>query len=402
VTLTPIPSLVFLGAVAGGVFQLVSLWAALWLLRRRRPAAGPAALPPVTVLKPVHGAGDGLYENLASFCRQDYPAHQIVIGVDDPDDPAVAVVRRLKRDFPQLDIVLAVGSLPGANRKIANVLQMMRHARHDVLVLSDADVRVRPDYLAEVVAPLAEPEVGLTTCLYRAVGGRGLPALVESLLINTWFIPMALTACLRPLRAAFGATMAVKRQALEAIGGFAALRDHLADDYQLGRRVAEAGWRVELLPYVVETSIDSATLGDVWRHQLRWVRTYRVCQPLGWALSVVTHATLWGVIGFAVFAEVPAGWKLLTALVAVRLVTLAVLMLRLGEGRALRGLWLVPATDVMATALWAAGFLGRRVEWGGRAYLVRRDGSMLALTPAEVPAPPAPVELPPPAARRVS
>jgi len=179
VTLTPIASLILLGAVAGGVFQLVSLWAALRLLRRRRPAPATAALPPVSVLKPVRGAGDGLYENLASFCRQDYPAHQIVIGVDDPDDPAVPVVRRLKRDFPQLDIVLAVGSLPGANRKIANVLQMMGHARHDVLVLSDADVRVRPDYLAEVVAPLADPDVGLTTCLYRAVGGRGLPALVE-------------------------------------------------------------------------------------------------------------------------------------------------------------------------------------------------------------------------------
>src|SRR6185436_3075349 len=119
--------------------QLVSLWAALRLLRRRRPGPATAALPPVTILKPVCGAGECLYENLASFCRQDYPAYQIVIGVDDPDDPAVAVVRRLKRDFPHLDIVLAVGSLPGANRKIANVLQMVRHARHDVLVLSDAD-----------------------------------------------------------------------------------------------------------------------------------------------------------------------------------------------------------------------------------------------------------------------
>lgn len=398
--MTALASLVLLGAVAGAVFQLVSLLAALRRLGRRRAAGTPAARPPVTVLKPVRGAGDGLYENLASFCRQDYPTHQIVIGVDDPDDPAVAVVQRLKRDFPRLDIVLAVGSLPGANRKIANVLQMMRHARHDVLVLSDADVRVRPDYLNTVVAPLADPEVGLTTCLYRAVGGRGLPALLESLLINTWFIPMALTASLRPLRHAFGATIAVRRDVLDAIGGFAAVRDHLADDYQLGHRVAEAGYRVELLPYVVETFVESTTLGDVWRHQLRWVRTYRVCQPLGWALSIVTHATLWGVLAVAAFGGAAIGWLLLGALVGLRLTLLPPMMARLGERRTLGGLWLVPGTDLVASALWAAGFLGRRVEWGGRAYHVDHDGSMRLLPGVAAPAPV--VEISPPAARRVS
>jgi ceramide glucosyltransferase len=400
---TLLATLALVGAVAGGAFQLVSLSAALRLLGGRRRAAGPRApLPRVTVLKPVRGAGDGLYENLATFCRQDYPAHQIVIGVDDPDDPAVPVVRRLKRDFPHLDIVLAVGSLPGTNRKIANVLQMMQHARHDVLVLSDADVRVQPDYLAAVVAPLEDPEVGLTTCLYRAVGGRGLPALVESLLINTWFIPMALTAGLRPLRHAFGATIAVKRAALEASGGFRALSDHLADDYLLGHRVAAAGYRVALLPYVVETFIDSTTLAGVWRHQLRWVRTYRVCQPLGWALSIVTHATLWGVLAVAACGGASTGWLLLAALLGLRLTTLVLVLARLGERRSLRGLWLVPAADLLASALWAAGFLGRRVEWGGRTYHVRRDGSMLPLAGHDEAAPPASAELSPPAARRVS
>jgi ceramide glucosyltransferase len=375
-----IASLVLLGAAAGGVFQLVSLAAALRLLsaRRRADVAG-GSRPAVSILKPVRGAGDGLYENLASFCRQDYPNHQIVIGVDDPEDPAVAVVRRLKRDFPHLDIVLAVGSLPGANRKIANVLQMVRHARHDVLILSDADVRVRPDYLAAVVAPLADPRVGLTTCLYRAVGGTGVPAMMEALLINTGFIPMALTSALAPLKAAFGATIAVKRQALEAIGGFAVLRDYLADDYQLGRRVADAGYRVELLPYVVETCIDSTTLADVWRHQLRWVRTYRVCQPLGWALSVATQATLWGVLAIAVSGGALAGWLVLAALLGLRLGTLLLVMARLGERRTVHGLWLVPAADLMASALWAAGFFGRRVQWGGRTFEVHRDGSMLPL-----------------------
>jgi ceramide glucosyltransferase len=246
---------------------------------------------------------------------------------------------------------------------------------------------VRPDYLSAVVAPLADPRVGLTTCLYRAVGGVGIPATIEALLINTGFIPMALTSALAPLRAAFGATIAVKRRALEAIGGFAVLRDYLADDYQLGRRVAEAGYRVELLPYVVETFIDSTSLADVWRHQLRWVRTYRVCQPLGWALSVATHATLWGVLAVVVSGGALAGWLVLAALVALRLATLVFVMARLGERRTVRGFWLVPLADLLGSALWAAGFLGRRVQWGGRTFQVHRDGSMLALPGGAVSAP---------------
>lgn len=392
-------SLALLGAVAGAVFQLVSVAAVLWLLRRRG-AAAPAFRPPVTFLKPVRGASEDLYDNLASFCRQDWPSLQVVVGVDDPDDPAVAVVRRLRHEFPAVDLVLAVGSLPGANRKVANLRQMMRHARHDVLVVSDADVRVGPGYLAAVVEPLADPTVGLTTCLYRAVGGRGLAGLVEALLVNTWFIPMALTAGLVPLRHAYGATIAVRRTALEDAGGFEALSDLLADDWALGRNVAAAGWRIVAPPHVVETYVDARTLSDVWRHQLRWVRTYRTCQPLGWVLSIVTHGTLWSLVALVASGGAAAAWQLLAAFLGIRLAAASLVAARLGEPRSLRGLWLVPATDLLASALWVAGFLGRRVQWGGRAFLVRRDGSMAALPgPA---AEPAPAELAPPAARHVS
>src|SRR6185369_5074743 len=214
----------------------------------------------------------------------------------------------------------------------------------------------------------------------------GFAAMMEALLINTGFIPMALTSALAPLGAAFGATIALKLRALEAIGGFSVLRDSLADDYKLGRRVAEAGYRVELLPYVVETFIDSTTLADVWRHQLRWVRTYRVCQPLGWALSVATHATLWGMLAVVVSGGALAGWLVLAALVGVRLGTLLLVMARLGERRTVRGFWLVPLADLLASALWAAGFLGRRVQWGGRTFHVNRDGSMLPVPGVAAPA----------------
>src|SRR5947208_8619835 len=278
-------------------FQFFQVAAAWRFLRRARRERRGGALPPVTVLKPLKGPGVELYENLASFCRQSCPSYQIVFGVADPLDPAVTVVQRLRRDFPERDIVLAVGSGRGTNRKVANLEHMMPYARHDVLVMSDSDIRVRPDYLRTMVAPLADPAVGLTTCLYRGRGNFGLPSLVESLFINTDFVPNALVAqWVQPFRYAFGASIAVKRAALERLGGFASFAVYLADDYQLGRRVADAGNRLVLLPYVVETTLDSVTLRDVWRHQVRWARTYRVCQPVGWFCSVVTHATLWGLL----------------------------------------------------------------------------------------------------------
>ena len=198
-------------------FQFFQVAAAWRFLRRARRGRWAGALPPVTVLKPLKGPGVELYENLASFCRQSYPSYQIVFGVANAHDPAVAVVQRLRRDFPERDIVLAVGSGRGTNRKVANLEHMMPHARHDVLVMSDSDIRVRPDYLRTLVGPLADPAVGLTTCLYRGRGHFGLPSIIESLFINTDFVPNALVAqWVQPFRYAFGASIAVKRAALPA------------------------------------------------------------------------------------------------------------------------------------------------------------------------------------------
>jgi ceramide glucosyltransferase len=371
-------------AAIAGIYQVVQALAAWRFFRHARRAASRrrrAALPPVTVLKPLKGPGIELYENLASFCRQDYPAPvQVVFGVADPTDPAVAVVQRVKRDFPHLDVTLAIGEGQGSNRKVANLRQMMRHAKHRVLVMSDSDIRVRPDYLRTMVAPLDDPAVGLTTCLYR---GRyfGLPSLVESLFINTDFIPMVLTVSLIPLRWGYGASIAFKREALDAIGGFGPIADHLADDHELGGRIFEAGWKLVLLPYVVETMLDSATFADVWRHQLRWARTYRVCQPAGWFASVVTHATLWGLVSLLALRGSPLGWAVFAAAITVRLGTLAFIMQLLRERDAPRHLWLVPLKDLASTAVWAMAFLGRRVEWSGQVLRVERDGRMAAVSP---------------------
>src|SRR5205823_5758242 len=348
-----------LATVATG-FQLFQVAAALRFLRRARRVRGTGVLRPVTMLKPLKGLGIELYENLASFCRQSYPSYQIVFGVEDPHDPAVAVVQRLRREFPERDIVLAVGVGRGTNRKVANLEHMMPHARHDVLVMSDSDIRVRPDYLRTMVGPLADPAVGLTTCLYRGRGNFGLPSVIESLFINTDFVPNALVAqWVQPFRYAFGASIAVRREALEQIGGFASFADYLADDYQLGRRVADAGYRLVLLPYVVETILDSVTLREVWRPQVRWAGTYRVCQPVGWFCSVVTHATLWGLVA-ALGLGGPVGWAVLASALTARLFSLAAIMRLLREPETTRYLGLVPLKDLITSAMWLAAFLGRR------------------------------------------
>lgn len=367
------------------IFQLVAA-GAFFRRARRRAAHARAFRPPVTILKPLKGRGIDLYANLASFCRQDYPTYQIVCGVGSADDPAVPIVERIQRDFPDRDVVLSIGDRPGANRKVANLCHMTAHAKYDVLALSDADVRVRPDYLRRTVAPLASPRVGLTTCLYRGRGFFGLPSVIESLLINCDFTPMVLTAQFIGQRNALGASLVFKRAPFEAQGGFPSLADYLADDNLLGERIKRAGLKVETLPYVVETILDSTTLADVWRHQLRWARTYRLLQPVGWFSSIITHAVSWGVAAVVATGGAAAGWAALAAALAVRLGTLRTIMGWLRERDTPRHLWTVPLKDLGFTAVWLASWLGHEVEWSGRRLRILRDGRMVAVD-AVLPAP---------------
>jgi ceramide glucosyltransferase len=380
-----------LSVVATGyqLFQLVAC-GAFFRRARRRAARAKDYRPPVTILKPLKGRGIDLYANLASFCRQDYPEYQIVCGVADPNDPAVEIVRKIQHDFPHRDVVLSVGDRPGANRKVANLRHMMEHAKHAVLALSDADVRVRPDYLRRSVAPLASPKVGLTTCLYRGRGFFGLPSVIESILINCDFVPMVLTAQFIGQRNALGASLVFKREPFERMGGFPRIADHLADDNLLGELVKQAGLTVETLPYVVETILDSTTLRDVWRHQLRWARTYRQLQPVGWFASVVTHAVLWGLAAFVVTRGSLVGFGFLAAALAARLGTLRAIMRMLHERDTPRHLWMVPAKDLGFSTVWLASWLGHDVEWSGRTLRIQRDGRMVPVGATAEPASPAP------------
>jgi len=381
-------------ALIGTGYQLFGLAAVVRFFRHARRRWGALAdhTPPVTVLKPLRGPGIDLFANLESFCRQDYPDYQIVFGVADPDDPAAEIVRRLQRAFPDRDLVLSIGERVTPNAKIGNLIHMLEHARHDVLILSDGDIRVRPDYLRTMVRPLQSPRVGLSTCLYRGRGQFGLPSVIESLLINADFVPMAMIGNWIGIHTAYGASIAVRREALDAIGGFPAIADYLADDYELGNRVAKAGYELAVLPYVVETILDATSLRDVWRHQLRWARTYRTVEPTGWLAAVVTFSTTWSLLFWLAVGGAPIAAKVLGAALGCRFLLLGTLTALLRERETPLYFWLVPLKDIALSVIWLASWLGRDVEWSGRRFRVQPDGRLLPLAPdAEAPVPaPAP------------
>jgi ceramide glucosyltransferase len=280
----------------------LTLAAALYALaalrcRGRVRASGPGApVPaslPVTLLKPLCGAEPRLEANLATFCAQAHPCFQVVLGVRDPCDPAIAVVEGLERRFPQADIALVVDPrIHGSNLKVSNLINMMQAARHPWLVLADSDIAVAPDYLARVTAPLADPGVGIVTCLYhgRAVDAqRNFWTRLGVLFIDTWFAPSVRVASSGGSSAfAFGATIALRRATLEAIGGFEALKDRLADDYRLGELTRTLGLRTVLSDVVVSTDVTEDRLAALWSRERRWMQTIRSLNPLGYAFSFIT------------------------------------------------------------------------------------------------------------------
>lgn len=343
-------------------------------LRRRDVSPRPANLPPVTVLKPLCGAERELYQCLRSFCEQAYPSFQIVFGVQASDDPAVLVVRRLQREFKELDLQLAVNTAQhGSSGKVSNLINMMPYARHDYLVLADSDISVTSDYLAAIVPPLLDSDVGIVTCPYRARPRGGTWSSLGAAFIDDWFIPSVHVAALLGSRAfAFGATIAVRREVLARIGGFKKIADQLADDYRLGELTRRAGLRTVLSDTVVETSVDERGLGSLVRHELRWLRTVRAVRPLGYALCFITL----GLAPVTLGVLAAAGANPALAMLAGTLVARLILHFASRTVRAaLLELWIVPLSDLLVFGLWCWGFVTSQVQWRDVRYRVARDGS---------------------------
>lgn len=359
-------------------YSLLTLFCAVGFFRR--PAPGGDFQPPVTILKPVKGCDAEAYENFASFCRQDYPEFQLVFALAAADDPAVPVIRRLQADYPGVAVELVIdGTIHGANAKVGNLINSWPHARHDIIIIVDSDVRVTPGYLRTTVAPFADPRVGLVTNLYRCAGVDGVPAAVEALGFTTEMIPNVLAALqLEGLSFALGASMACRREALLMIGGFPVLAEFLADDYQLGNRISRAGWRLELSAEFVECFSRGEGLGQILSRQLRWCRTMRVSRPGGYLASGITQP-FWGVAGLLLFTDLTAATVaaivvlyLVRSLVAIRFSRAYV-----RDNLLPRYLWLLPLRDALSSVAWALSFLGRKVQWRGTLYKLQPGGRIV-------------------------
>jgi ceramide glucosyltransferase len=410
-----------LGALAAGsVASTLWQWRAARRFPLHQPLPPPSRCPAVTLLKPLKGADPFTGANLRSWLEQDYDGEvQVLFGVADADDPAVAVVHELLRAFPNRDAQLVIcPERLGANAKVSQLIQLEARAKHEILVVSDADVRAPSHLLRNLVALLEEPAaptadastdqrpVGLVTCFYRiAESGALTPAMRwEAVAVNADFWSQVLQGLtFRELDFALGAVMALRRGDLSRIGGFRALADYLADDFQLGRRIARIGRRVALCPVVVECWSPPARWGEVWRHQLRWARTIRVCQPGLYALSILGNATLWplawvlaavalacgqGHGGTEVAPGANAGVLFSmacgVAFWGVRVATAGDLQRRLTRQPACwTNAWWVPLKDLLQVALWVCAFAGTRIEWRGEWYRVRPDGRLERLSGGE-------------------
>jgi ceramide glucosyltransferase len=341
----------------------------------RPPRVAMSDAPPVTVLKPLCGAEPATYECLRSFCEQDYSRFQIVFGVSDSHDPAIAVVRRLQREFPSRDLNIAIDDRQhGSSPKVSNLINMMALARHDYLVIADSDVRVTRGYLAKVVAPLLDPRVGIVTCSYRGWPRAGLWSLLGCLFINEWFTPSVRVAAMAGSRSfAFGATIAIRRHVLASIGGFMAIANQLADDYRLGELTRRMGLRTVLSEVVVETCVDERNLGELLRHELRWLRTIRAVQPVGHALSFITFGVPVAALGSLLAAGALPALTMLGITAAARLMLHSTVR---KPGSALSHLLILPLRDMLSFALWGWSFATSRVRWRDEHFQVTSDGSV--------------------------
>ena len=374
----------YLAALVGSTYALFAIWAARRFVRAPRPTQQPA-YPPVTILKPLHGTEPALYANLASFCRQDYPAPvQVVFGVSDAADPAVAVVRSVIADFPERDLKLVINARRhGSNAKVSNLINMQAAARHDIIAIADSDIAVSPDYLATVTTNLLQPGVGVVTCLYRGVAAGQAWARLAAAGIDYQFLPNVLAGLKLGLATpCFGSTIALTKATLAKLGGLQVVADQLADDYELGMAARRAGLGVAIPPFIVTHVCAERSLRELLLHEIRWARTIRAVDPIGFVGLGIVYAVPLALIGFALGGLTP-GASVLALALASRFALQAELhrLFELGPVRNI--IWIGPVRDLLSFVVFVASFFGRSVEWRGHRYGVRANSTLTRYGEAE-------------------
>ena len=364
-------------------YALASYCAIEFLSQSKSEKINPEFHPPVSILKPLCGIDGNTYENLASFCRQDYPDYQIIFGVQDQADPVIAIVKQLIQDFSTIDLQLVISDRTiGPNLKISNLANAADQAKHEILLISDSDIRVTSDYLINVVQPLRDDSVGVVTCMYRSQV-QGWITDFEALGISTELAPTTLVSRkLSGMNFGIGATIAIRKSVLAAIDGFRSVAKYLHDDFHLGRMPFDSGYQVVLSHYVVSHGLDTASLPDLIQHQTRWNRGIRVCQPWGYAGQIFTFGTVASLVFLLVTPAPELGWMVLGITWFFRLVMAWIVGVNVLNDPIVKKLfWLVPLSDLIRFTLWCYGFVGDRIEWRGQQLKLARDGQLIALDP---------------------
>lgn len=365
--------------LAANVYYLLSVIAGFRFFSKPR-ATEFHELRPVSIMVPLHGADFKAYQNYALLCRQDYPEYQIVFGVRDSGDSSIPIVEKLIADFPERDITLVISdNVIGQNLKVSNLQNMLARVKHEQVVILDSDIRVTRDYLRNVLAPLADSRVGLVTCLYRAAEAPDVASKLEAVGITAEFAAGVLMArMLEGVKFALGSTMATTRTMLEAIGGFHALADYLADDFMLGNLIARDGYEVRLSHHVVETAMHPIGFSGMLRHQARWARSTRISRPMGYLGLILTYGTALALLNVAVDGASKFSLMLLATTLVMRLTMGWTIGVHWLEDKILKKyFWLVPVRDLLSFLVWCLSWVGKRVEWRGRFFEVARDGKMI-------------------------
>ena len=366
---------VFLGMAAiPFVYYLIAIYSSWRYFKQPAQSLDPAFTPPVSILKPIRGLDPEAYENLASFCRQDYPHYEIVFCVDSGDEPVTSVLERLKADFTERQIRVLHGSgRVAANDKVAKLARLVSEARHEVVVISDSDVRVRPDYLRQMTAPLRDSKVGAVTCFYTPIRIHTFADHLQTIGMTSDFYPGVLVAWqLDGIKFALGTTIATTRTRLAGFGSYTSIENQPADDLLVGRLIAEQGYEVVLLPYVIETVPDYHSLRALLHKRLRWLVVMRHMRPSGHIGLLLTQGLPWSMAAAAAHPSAAIAAVYLGAYFGLRLVlTWTVGVHGLRQPRFWAQMPLIPLWDAAAFVIWLASFLRRSIRWRGADYYIR-------------------------------
>jgi ceramide glucosyltransferase len=355
-----------------------------WRFFKRRSAAYSAVpfTPPISILKPVRGSDPDAYENFASLCVQDYPDYEIVFCIDGPDDPIYGVITRLRNDFPETPIRVLFGSRSlASNDKVAKLARLTAEAEHEYLVINDSDVRVRPDYLRSLIAPLADPGIGAVTCFYLQSADNSLTESMQTMgMVSDFYAGILTDWNLEGVKFALGPTIATTRQRLADFGGYQSIDNRPADDLLVGQLIAAQGYRVELLPYCIEVVADYASVADLLQKRLRWIVEMRHIRPWGHFGLLFTQGLLWWAFAAMIAQSVPVVLGYFGAYFALRLTMTWLIGIRGLRRRELwRKLWMIPMWDAAALCLWLSSFFVRSFRWRGGVYEIR-NGLLFPVT----------------------